>query len=69
MGLASDDLRQEAISDLNETLAESSVLVNESRSSQAFDTLSNFIPWLGVTSWDYQSFFAGRVGGRAAFAS
>jgi hypothetical protein len=32
------------------------------------DVLVNFIKWLdayGETSWDYQSFFAGRVGGRA----
>jgi len=50
LGLASDDLREEAIHDLNETLAESSVLVNESRISQAFDTLVNFVPWLSVTS-------------------
>jgi hypothetical protein len=32
------------------------------------DVLANFIEWLdsyGETSWDYQSFFAGPVGGRA----
>src|SRR6266403_2885958 len=32
------------------------------------DVLTNFVEWLdcyGEKSWDYQSFFAGRVGGQA----
>src|SRR5438477_6578287 len=47
---------------------QSSVLSPPSSADEVSRILTNFAEWLdayGETSWDYQSFFAGQVGGRA----
>src|SRR5205085_1075316 len=47
---------------------QSSVLSPPSSADEVSRILTNFAKWLdayGETSWDYQSFFAGPVGGRA----
>src|SRR5213076_416084 len=47
---------------------QSSVLSPPSSADEVSRALTNFTEWLdayGETSWDYQSFFAGPVGGRA----